>query len=40
MRGKNATRNAMPGVRDLEYTEPAVHPLPESRRIEHGTEDG
>ena len=26
--------------RDVEYPEPAVYPLPESRRDEHRTEDG
>ena len=39
MRSKDAPRNAVSGIRDLEYTEPAVHPLPESRRPEHGTAD-
>jgi hypothetical protein len=39
VRGKNAAGHVMSGIRDLEYTEPAVHPLPESRRPEHGTAD-
>jgi hypothetical protein len=39
VRGKNATGNLVQGLGNLEYTEPAVHSLPESRRAEHGTAD-
>jgi hypothetical protein len=40
VRGKNATGNPVQGLGNLEYTEPAVHPVPESRGVEHGTENG
>ncbi len=40
MWGKNAAGNFVSGRRDLEHPQPAVHALPESRRTEHGAEDG
>ena len=35
MWGKDATGNAVSGVRDLEREEQAVHPLPKPRGTEH-----
>ena len=40
MRSKDAAGHSLPGRGNLEHSEPAVHAVQESRRNEHGAEDG
>ena len=39
VRGKDTAGNRVSGIRYLEYSDPAVYPLPESRRMLHGATD-